>query len=168
LADKTYLDELVEYPVIALHRIGSDKVVAQLLTNNPDIDMESGEADAIYDRYLFDYNYVDGAVNEAAAFICVEAELTSPTSHTMVDFKLYVTIVCHKSFMDIDVTKFKGIIGNRRENLVRRVDKLLNDSVMFGIGQLTLDSARTVSAPAGFVARELAYRVSDFKDKGVR
>ena len=166
--DNTFLDELVEYPVKALREIGTDPTVVQLLTDKPDIDMNSAEADEIFDKYLFDYGYVDGTTSETAAYICVEAEMTKSQTSTMQDMKLYVTIMCHKQFMKIDATKFKGIIGNRRDNLVRYTDKLLNGADIFGIGGLTLLSARTIPAPTGFSAREMTYVVPDFrKRKGV-
>ena len=46
----TFLDELVEYPVKALHCIGTDPTVVKLLTDNPDIDMESEDADEVFDN----------------------------------------------------------------------------------------------------------------------
>lgn len=161
----TFLDELVEYPVKALHSIGTDPTVVQLLTDNPGIDMESDDADGVFDKYLFDYIYVDGTTTEAAAYICVEAETTKPPTVTMQNMKLYVTIICHKQFMKVDAAKFKGMIGNRRDNLVRYVDKLLNGSDIFGIGVLSLEGARTVPAPTGFSARELTYTVPEIRKR---
>lgn len=160
--DKTYLDELVEYPVKALHTIGSIPEVVQLLTDNPSIDMDSDEADDVYDKYLFDYGYVDNSTEEAAAYICVEAECTGASSFSIKDMRLYVTVYCHKRFMDINVSKFPGIVGSRRDNLIRFVDNELNGSDIFGIGALQLASARVIPAPTGFTARELTYVVPDF------
>ena len=134
-------------------------------TGNPDIDMESEEADEIFDKYLFDYIYVDGTTTEAAAYICVEAETSKAPTVTMQNMKLYVTIFCHKQFMKVDTTKFKGMIGNRRDNLIRYVDKLLNGSDIFGIGKLSLEHAHTIPAPTGFSARELTYTVPEIRKR---
>ena len=130
--------------------------------------MESEDADEVFEKFLFDYIYVDGTTTEAAAYICVEAETAKSPTPTMQNMKLYVTVICHKQFMKVDATKFKGMIGNRRDNLVRYVDKLLNGSDIFGIGALTLENAHTVAAPTGFAARELTYTVPDFRNKKVR
>lgn len=161
----TFLDELVEYPVKALHSIGTDPTVAQLLTDNPNLDMDSEEADDIFDKFLFDYIYVDGTTAEAAAYVCVEAETVKAPTLTMQNMKLYVTVICHKQFMKVDTTKFKGMIGNRRDNLVRYIDKLLSGSDAFGIGKLSLEHAHTVAAPTGFTARELTYTVPEIRKK---
>ena len=161
----TLLDALVEYPAKAIQKIGTDQTVVSLLTNDPAIDMESDEADEVFEKYIFDYEYVDSTTSEAAAYICVEADLANIPTATIKDMRLYVRVVCHKNFMGIDPAKFKGIIGNRRDNLTRYVDSLLNGSDVFGIGKLHLLSCRAAPAPTGFAARELAYKVADFKDK---
>lgn len=163
----TYLDELVEYPAKAIQRLGTTKSIVALLTDDADVDMDSDEADEVFDKYLFDYGYVDGTTNEAKAFVCVEAEMVKAPTPTMQDLRLYVTIICHKDFMRIDARNFSGVIGNRRDNLVREIDKVLNGSDIFGIGQLCLNSVKTVSSPTGFTARELTYSVADFRNKGV-
>lgn len=165
--DKTFLDELVEYPAKAVQRIGTDRTVVSLLLDDPNIDMDSDEADEVFDDYIFDYGYVDNAITEARAFVCVEAELIKTSTPTIQDFRLYITVYCHKKFMRIDSKRFPAIIGNRRDNLIRSIDKLINGTDIFGIGLLTLASAKTISSPTGFAARELAYAVTDFKGKGV-
>ena len=158
----TYLDELVEYPVKALHAIGLIPEVVQLLMDDPDINEKSDEAEEIFDKYLFDYGYVDNSTEEASAFICVEAECAGTSSYSVKDMRLYVTVYCHKRFMDIDVSKFPGLVGSRRDNLIRYADSALNGSDVFGIGALQLASARVVPAPTGFAARELTYVVPEF------
>lgn len=164
---KTYLDELVEYPAKAIQKLGTAKAVVSLLADDAMIDMNSDEADDVFDKYLFDYGYVDNTTTEARAFICVEAELKRTPTPTVQDFRLFVTVICHKGYMVLDNKRFTGIIGNRRDNLVREIDRILNGSDVFGIGSLSLDSVKTVSSPTGFTARELTYSVSDFRNKGV-
>lgn len=164
---KTFLDELVEYPAKAIQKLGTNQDIVSLLTDEATIDMDSDEADDVFDKYLFDYGYVDATTTEARAFVCVEAELIRSATPTIQDFRLYVTVICHKNFMSIDTRRFPGIIGNRRDNLVRSIDKVLNGSEVFGIGCLTLNSVKTISSPTGFTARELTYFISDFRNKGV-
>ena len=158
-----YLNELTEFPSIAVRNIGENKMIAALLLDNPDVEVGSEEADSIFDKYIFDYDYVDLACQESAAFICIEAEMPSVGSPTIKDMNLYVTIRCHKNFMKLDKSKFKGIYGNRKDNLARYIDGILNGSDLFGIGKLELRSARTIASPPGFSTRELAYTVPTFK-----
>lgn len=164
---RTYLDELVEYPAKILSRLGTNKAIVSLLLDDWDVDLDSDEADSVFDKYLFDYLYIDSTSTESEAYICVEAELNRNNSATIQDFRLYVTVVCHKGYMALDPERCKGMIGNRRDNLVRAIDLVLNGSSLVGIGSLTLMSVKTVPSPAGFTTRELTYKVSDFRDNGV-
>ena len=76
--------------------------------------------------------------------------------------KVYVTVACHKGYMPLDKKKFKGVIGNRRDNLVRYIDKVLNNSMFLGIGTLKLKSVATLQPINGFTVREITYEVPDF------
>lgn len=163
--DELLINELVEYPAKALQKIGTDKTVVGLLLDDPDVDMDSDEADEVFDQYLFDYLYVDNTTTEARAYVCVETELFKTPSPTIQDFHVYVTIICHKRFMKMDASKFTGMIGNRRDNIARAVNKLLDGSEAFGIGALVLESVKTIGSPPGFTVRELTYRVADFVKK---
>lgn len=162
---KTYLDALVEFPVKVLDRIGNDKTVVSLLTDNPDIDMDGDEANDIFGKNLFDYGYVDGTQIDSSAYICVEAEMPRISTVAMQNIVLYVTVICHKNYMKLDPKKFPGLSGNRRENLSRYVDKLLNCSNFLGIGRISLSSIRTIPTPSGFSGRELIYTIPEFKTK---
>lgn len=162
---KTYLDSLVEFPVKALNRIGSDKTVVSLITNDPDIDMDSDAANDIFGKNLFDYGYVDDTQIDASAYICVEAEMPRVATPTMQNIVLYVTVICHKNYMKIDPKKFPGMSGNRRENLSRYVDSVLTGSDFLGIGRLSLSSIRTIPTPSGFSGRELIYKIPEFKTR---
>lgn len=162
----TNLDELVEYPAKVIQKIGNNQLIVSLLTDIPNVDMDSDAADEVFDKYLFDYGYVDNTTTEARAFVCVEAEVTKVPTPTVQDLQLYVTVICHKHFMKIDPSAFTGVIGNRRDNLVRDIDKILNGSDVFGIGELTLSAVRTIPSPAGFTAREMTYKIADFANKG--
>lgn len=167
MANTSYIDQLVEFPAKALREIGTNKNIVALLTNNPNIDMESDEADSVFDKYLFDFVYIDSTTFNAEAYICVEAEMQKLSSPTMQDFKLYCTVICHKEFMVLNPGLFPGVIGNRRDNLVRCVDSVLNGSTIYGIGTLNLKSVKTMPSPVGFTSRELTYEVSDFKYKSI-
>lgn len=164
---KTFVDQLVEYPSKVVSMLGSDKTIVELLTDNPDIVIGTDEADDVFDKCLYDYGYTDETTLEAIAYICVEAEIPRVMTETMQSIKLYVTVLCQKQYMKLDPAKFKKLLGNRRDNLTRYIDKILDKSTVFGIGELNLESIRTVPSPAGFSARELEYSISDFHTKAV-
>ena len=78
------------------------------------------------------------------------------------DAEIYVTVACHKQYMKLDHSIYKGMMGNRRDNITRYIDKLINNSPIFGIGNLTLKSVRTLSPYNQFIFKELTYTVPEF------
>lgn len=159
---KTYLDQLVEYPAEVMQRISEDKTCVGLLLNKGFSKVTEDDFETALEKNLFDYQYVDDTTEEVAAYIFVEAEVSSVSNKNIKGLRLYVTVVCHKSFMKLNGRIFQGVIGNRRDNLVRYVDSLLNGETFLGIGALNLRTVKSVSSPANFTGRLLTYEISDF------
>lgn len=159
---KTYLDQLVEYPAKIIKKISEDKFCVALLTNKKISEVTEEDCDDVLDNYVYDYQYVDDTTQESRAYIWVDIEVNSVDNMQIKDIRAYITIACHKSFMKLDQEKFAGTIGNRKDNLVRYVDKLLNNSDIAGIGKLKLQAVKTLTPISGFAVRELTYEVPDF------
>ena len=160
--DKTYLDQLVEYPAKVISKIISDSECASLILNKPASEITEDDMDTILEKRIFDYQYVDDTTQESGAYIWVEIDIPSVENRTVKSVNLYVVISCHKNFMELSPSIYPGMMGNRRDNLVRYVDKLLNNSSDFGIGTLALQSVRSLANSNGFTAREITYSVPDF------
>ncbi len=159
---KTYLDQLVEYPAKVLKRISEDKYCLGFLVNKKFNEVNEDDSDVALEKYLHDYQYVNETTQETVAYVWVEAEVNAVQNKQFKGVRLYVTVACHKNYMELDSKTFRGISGNRRDNIVRYVDKLLNNSSDFGIGNLSLMSLKTLSPLGGFVIRELTYAIPDF------
>lgn len=160
---KTYLDELVEYPAKALQKISANKEIIALLVNVGVDKVTEDDVDKALDDFIFDYEYVDNTITQASAYIWAEADVPVVSNKQIKGMKLYITVACNKKYMKLNTKTFSGIVGNRRDNLVRCIDKILSGSDIFGIGVLTLNSVRTLtSSNPSFTLRELCYNVPDF------
>ena len=159
---KTYLDQLVDYPAKVISRISEDKYCVGLIVNKNFDQLTDEDFDKVLDENVFDYQYVDNTTQESAAYIWAEVDVDRVSSKQFKNLKLYVTVACHKSFMKLDGQKFKGMIGNRRDNIVRYVDRLLNNHMFVGLGLLKLESVKPLTSVNGFTAKELTYDIPDF------
>lgn len=159
---KTYLDQIVEYPSKVMLRIAEDKVCTGLLVNKAFYDVTEDDIDKAMDDLIKDYQYVDETTQATAAYIWVEMEVNRVDNKTIKGIRLYVTIACHKNYMSLNRQTFRGIVGNRRDNLVRYVDKVLNNTEFLGIGALKLHSIKTLTPINGFTMREITYEIPDF------
>lgn len=163
MSDNTYLDDLVRYKELIINELASSKEILGLLSNNPDIDPESDEAQALVANNIFDYGYIDTTVERSDAFIMVESELVKPSSSTINQWYIYVQVVCAKSYNNLDKKIFRGVQGNRRDNLVLEIDKLINGDREFGIGKLTLITVGPSSVPSTFTSSMITYDVNNFR-----
>lgn len=152
-----------------IQSICQSKECIALLLNKDINQISEDDADNALDRYIKTYQYVDDTITESAAYIWVETDIPRVDNSTIKDMHLYVTVACSKDFMDIKKRIISGLAGNRRDNLVRYIDKVINGSDIFGIGKLKLTSMVTLtSSNQSFTTRELTYEVPDFNIKDLK
>ena len=161
MAYKTDIDEIVNYLYLAKTLILENQEIMALVSNDPTYDPDSDDAEQ-FEARVKDHDYVDETMLTADCYICVETEMTSLDTPTMKTVYLYVNVICRKTYMDLDNKLFKGYKGNRRDNIARHVNTLLNENGAFGVGDLHLISATLGSVPTGFTSRVLTYRVPAF------
>lgn len=159
---KTHLDQLVNYPAEIIKIISDDKYCVGLTLNKKFDLITDEDKDNFLDKNIFDYQYVDDTTTEASAYIMVEMEVPNVENRAVKDTKIFVTVACHKNFMKLDSSLFPAFIGNRRDNIARYVDKLINDKMFLGIGKLSLSSAHVAYSANRFTARQLIYEIPDF------
>jgi len=158
---KTPLQDYIDYKANVIAKLVSSKEVVGLLLDDPNVDMESEETYTALDACIFDFDYIDKMVERSDAFIMVDADMISPASASFNTWELYVQIVCHKDYVPLKSRIFKGVKGNRRDNLICEVDKLLNGSHLFGIGQLNLISLTSSLVPDAFTSKMLTYQIKE-------
>lgn len=168
MANTTYLDDLINYKHTVIKSLADDQGVVGLLLNDPHVDMESDAAYDVVGNVIFDFDYVDRTVQRTDAYIMVDAEMVNPTSGTMHMWRLYVQVVCEKGYNKLDHKIFKGVRGNRRDNLARQIDLLINGRRDFGIGELELHSVTTATVPDTFTSVLLTYTIHDFNQSAIK
>lgn len=161
---KTYLDQIVDYPSKIIAKLAQDKYCVGFILNKAFANITEEDVQNVLENYIKDYQFLDETNQESAAYIWVEIDVNKIDNRTIKDIMIHVTIACHNKYMALTSNSFDGIVGNRRDNIVRFVDKILNNSSLFGIGKLKFKSVQTVSPinGDGFTARELIYEVPDF------
>lgn len=159
---KTYLDQLVEYPAKIMQKISEDKHCVGFLINKGFEEVNEDDFEKTLDENIFDYQYVDETAEKTSAYIWVEIEVSRVENSKIKDLKLYVTVSCHKDYMALNHKTYQGVIGNRRDNIVRYVDRLLNGKSFAGIGGFKLKNVKSVSPSPNFTGRLLCYDIADF------
>ncbi len=161
MAGVSHIDELVDYNQLIVNKILNSQDVMALIANDPTLNLDSDEA-AEWEEHVFDHAWIDDTVQEAGAFITVDVDIPNLASGVIKEMRVYVEVLVSKSYMKLSPSLFKGCKGNRRDNIVRQVDKLINGSYDFGIGKLDLVNIRTVTTANKFAGKLLTYEVFDF------
>jgi hypothetical protein len=164
----TPLQDSIQYKSNIISLICQSPKVVGLLVDDPNVDVDSDEVYEKVKNCIFDYDYVSKTVERSDAFIMVDADMISPSSGSINNWEIYIQVVCHKNYMALDPKVFKGVKGNRRDNLMCEVDNLINGSRIAGIGKLTLFRAITSQVPDSFTSKLLTYGVPEFRRERLR
>lgn len=163
MADKTHLDEIVFYPNKVIDLLSQNPTFVSLLTGIPNADLEDPAVEAEWERCTNDFNYVEGIVQDTRSFVCVDTEIRTPSNEIKT---VIVTLLVgvHRENMSLRGTEFKGMLGNRRDNMIREIDYTLRNSRDFGIGALQLDGWIRPYAISSrdYVCKLMEYKVSNF------
>lgn len=162
----TWLDELVDFPRVIVNAIANDELIRSLLADKPEATIDDIEDDQGNFKWLFDYDYVDDTVQGTGCYICIDAYVPRVENYQILSLYLVVSVIDHKKFMTLDSKKFPGIKGNRRDNIIRLVDKILNGSRSFGIGRLELRNIQNLEVPQRYTGKALVYEIYDFNRTG--
>lgn len=162
LTAKTYIDELIDYKYKIVRKLGSSQEIVGLMVNDPDIDVDSDEALAAVSRNILDHSYCDDTLIDVRALIFVEASVIRSISTEMRRDEIDIHIIVDRHYMDLDPKLFKGVRGNRRDNLARQINQLLQESNDFGVGLLTLITCEPFVVPKGYSGLFMRYRTADF------
>lgn len=160
---KTNLDEIVNFPNIAIRELSKNQNFVSLLTNIPNADLNDEDTEFEWNNCTNDFDYVEGIIQETKSFCCVDTEI-EVTSNTIKEVYLTVLVGVHRNNMSLKGTNFKGIAGNRRDNLIRELDYTLRNDSSFGIGGLELVGRIRAASVAGkeFSCKVATYRVPNF------
>lgn len=165
--EKTYLDELVDYPALIIEKLVQKPIILSLLANKQDATILDVMDDDGNWKYFFDYEYIPGTTQEVMSAICVDTDIVSVKTSATKTLELYISVLCAQDIMSLDRKQFKGMRGNRLNNLVRFVDHTLRLDRDFGIGRMALKNARTTtSGNANYAKKTLTYLIPDFNLNG--
>lgn len=147
--NSSYIEDLINYKSIIINKLLTSQDIIGLIANDPNIEINS-ESAAQWKNHIYDYNFLCDSFQTSGAYIIVEIDLAD-VSKSMGILKINIIIICSNDYITLDKTKFSDLSGNRKDNIAKQIDKLLNGSREFGIGKLQPKYNRTVPVPSNYV-----------------
>jgi len=161
MAVRTHIDQLIDYKEDIIDQMVSSKELMGLVFDDPDIDLDSDQVFNIRDTHLFDHSYSDDTVQTDGVIILVETDMLGVLSKEVNTFGVIIQVIVARNYMKLDTKRFKGLRGNRRDNVVRSIDMLLHGGRP-GLGVLKLTDVGPVDVPRGFTSVRMVYTTDDF------
>ena len=161
----TNLDEIVDYPDAIALTLSQDQTIVGLLVDDPNVDMVNDDVDVLGSQ-IYNYNFIPDVATDSLSYITIDTVVSDAKTETVKTLKVIITVISNKTNMKLKPTIFKGVAGNRRDNLVRYTDLIVRKMDNLGIGKLQL-TARTPVAPVSigvtdYTAKQLVYEVPNF------
>ena len=122
-----YLDEFFDYKNELMKTLCSNKDIVRLVTDSKDAPVPN--YDLAYSQ-IFPFEFVPETVDDGMTFICFDVDIPEVIDKTYYLPALYVWVFTHKSKMRLN----EG--GIRTDQLAVEINKELNGSRYFGLGEL--------------------------------
>lgn len=152
------LDEFFDYKNELMKTICSSPEIVRLITDSGDAPVPN--VDLAYTQ-VFPFEFVPETVDEGQTFICFDVDIPRVSDKTYYLPALYIWVFTHKSKLRMR----EG--GIRTDRLAVELNKLLNGSRYFGLGELNLESVSRFSPIADYQGRVLTYSAVDFNRAGI-
>ena len=148
------LEEFTTYKQTLMKAICTSDSIIDLVKLDTDKPEVTGK-DLRYVR-IFPYNYVPLTTENATTFICFTVTAPVVKNDMITELCLTIYVFTHQDIMRTD----KGI---RTDLLVSEIDKLLNGSLEYGLGKVSLKGCDVMQVPVrGYSGLYSIYSVKDF------
>jgi len=147
-----YLDEVPRYRDEIMEGLCKCDTIVNLIRPKDQPDLRS--ADLAY-KYIFPYDRLIDKTTEAGTYICFDIVAPRTVNRSFTDFRIYIWVIAHERTMRTP----KGLVTDL---LCIEIDKLMNGSKSFGLGQTYLTTWDRFNPAEDFHGRSLVYRTYDF------
>lgn len=148
------LDELFDYKNQIIGDLITNPNIVSLLTDDPAL--IAAPENLIYTQ-VFPWERAPGTTEDATTYICCEIDIKDTLNKTYLEPVIYVWVFTHDSLFRLPNGK-----GIRYDRLASEVAKTLNGSRMYGLGELSLYSAKKSSPIDHYQGRTLTFNALDF------
>ena len=148
-----HLEEFFDYKNEAVKTFCHNENIVRLITDSKEAPVPN--YDLAY-KQIFPYEYVPDTVDDGKVFLCLDVDIVEVPNKTFYVPVMYLWAFAHKSKIRLD----EG--GIRTDQLCVEIDKELNGSRFFGLGELNLFHVGRFSPNTGYQGRVMAYSAKVF------
>ena len=148
-----YLEEFYDYKNQLMDDLLTNDTIKKLLSDDGISDVDP--MDLMY-KQVFPYEYVPETVEHGQTFICCDVDISKTFNSTFLSPTLYIWVFTHKSKLRLP----QG--GLRIDSLVSEIDKEINGSRKYVLGELNLASSKRFAPMLDYQGKVLVYEGREF------
>lgn len=148
------LEDLDDYKNTLMEELCKDKDIVWLLTKNSKAKVPNYNLPY---TQIFPYEYVPETVDEAKSFICFDVDAVKVPNKTFYFPYIYIWEFTHISNMRMPEGG-----GIRIDRIASSIDKILNGSRIYGMGELELKKVTRFSPSNDYLGRVLVYATKEW------
>lgn len=152
------LDECFDYKNKLMETLCCNEKIVQLITDSDSAPVPN--YNLAYNQ-IYPFEFIPDTADKGKTYVCFDVDIVRVMDKIYYKPALYVWIISHKSKMRLD----KG--GVRTDQLAVEINKELNGSRYFGLGELDLYSVGRFAPISDYRGRVLTYTATDFNRPGV-
>lgn len=107
-------------------------------------------------KRVFPYEYVPDTVQEGKTFICFDVDIQCTNGKTFLSPTIFIWVFAHKSKLRLP----EG--GVRTDKLCEEIDKVINGSREYGLGELNLYAVKRFAPMTDFQGKLMIFHAKDF------
>ena len=153
------LEEFFDYKNFLMKELCTNEAIVKLVADKPDCKVPNH---TLPYTQIFPYEYVPETVDNGVTFICFDVDITQVPNKTYYIPVIYIWVFTHKSKMKLP----EG--GIRTDKICTEIDKMLNGSRFYGLGDLDLAHVERFAPITDYQGRVLTYFTRDFNRRGER
>ena len=151
--DLMLLEEFFDYKNELMETLCRNKKIVHLITDSKKAPVPNYNLPY---RQIYPYEFVPETVDDGDTFVCFDVDIADVEDKTFYLPVVYVWVFTHKSKLRLDGG------GVRTDQLAVEINKELNGSRYFGLGELDLYSVGRFSPITDYQGRVLTYYAKDF------
>ena len=153
------LQEFFDYKNVFMRELCTNDTIVHLVTDKEDSAVPNH---TLAYTQIYPFEYVPETVDNGQTFICfdVDMQIQYNPNKTFYHPILYVWVFTHKSKLRLP----EG--GIRTDAIASEIDKMLNGSRIYGLGELNLRGVERFAPIVDYQGRVLTYTAKDFNRNG--
>lgn len=147
------LEDFFDYKNRFMEDILTNEKIVSLLSDEK-IPIE--EAGSLVYKQVFPFEYIPETINDGSTFICCDVDIDRSLSKPFYLPTLYVWVFSHRSRLCLP----EG--GVRTDKICSEICKAINGSLMYGLGELELQSAKRFAPVSDYNGKVMTFHTKEF------